>query len=346
MKLSGLFGVQGISLMIILIWALPNSCTTYIYPDEIGVRRSLSGGIENEDFHQGRHLDLPLYHMWYRLPRTLQYLEFTDASDLDLRTREGNLIHVSLTIIYRIVPEQAHLLAREGLATNYPDRVRSAAEGFLLEHLAQMSNSNIQDPEKRQEIALSAVPQLNKRLTQYHVSLPRDGVVIRSISFDGPYEARLQAKQLFAVQAELDTAKENESKAKQKTDTVQKGIDKDVAVEREDWNQRIELARKATETEIAIIQAQAVEYDKRVRAEADAEYEKLVAQGDRMISEAEALGEKLRAEALTSRAGRTYSAIQAVRKFKLGRIQLNSYDPEFLQRFGSMAAWRRFFGGE
>ncbi len=341
-----LFGLQGLSLLIILVWALPNACTTYIYPDEIGVRRSLTGGIEQEDFHQGRHFDIPLLHTWYRLPRTLHYLEFTEATDLDVRTREGNLIHVSLTLVYRIKEGQAHELAREGLATNYSDRVKSATEGFLLEHLAQMTNSDIQDPRKRQEIGRTAVAKLNKRLLQYHVDLDEDGVVIRSISFDGPYEGRLQAKQLFAVQAELDTAKENESKAKQKTDTVQKGIDKDVAVEREAWNERIELARRATETEIAIIQAKAVEYDKRVRAEADAEYEKLVAQGDRLLAEAEALGQKLRAEALSSRAGRTYSAIQAVRKFKLGRIQLNSYDPDFLLRFGSMAAWRRFFGGE
>ena len=344
--MARLFGFQGLSLLVILIWALPNSCTTYVYPDEIGVRRSLTAGIEDEDFHQGRHLDLPLVHRWYRLPRSLQYLGFTDNNDLDLRTREGNLIHVSLNLIYKIVPGEAHLLAREGLADNYADRVRSAAEGFLLEHLAQLSNADIQNPAKRQEIGSSAVAGLNKRLRQYHVVLDADGVVIRSISFDGPYEARLQAKQLFAVQAELDTAKENESKAKQKTDTVQKGIDKDVAVEREDWNQRIELARKATETEIARIEAQAIEYDKRVRAEADAYYEKHVAKGDRQIAEAEALGEKLRAEALSSRAGRTYSAIQAVRKFKLGNIQLNSYDPEFLLRFGSMTAWRRFFGGE
>lgn len=346
MNFSSLFGVQGISLLVIAMWALPNMCTTYIYPDEIGVRRSLTAGIESQDFHQGRHLDLPLVHRWYRLPRSLQYLGFTDQNDLDLRTREGNLIHVSLTIVYRIVPDEAHLLAREGLADNYPDRVRSAAEGFLLEHLAQMSNADIQNPQQRQQIALSAIPELNHRLDQYHVELDADGVVIRSISFDGPYEARLQAKQLFAVQAELDTAMENESKAKQKTDTVQKGIDKDVAVEREDWNQRIELARKATETEIAHIQAEAVEYDMRVRAEADAYFEKLGAKGDRQIAEAEALGERLRSEALSSRAGRTYSAIQAVKKFELGDIQLNSYEPEFLLRFGSMAAWRRFFGGE
>ena len=344
--IRSLFGLQGASLVIILMWALPNACSTYIDPDMIGVRRSLTAGIEEVDFKQGRHVDLPLIHTWYRLPRTLQYLSFTDATDLDLRTREGNLIHVSLIIVYKIKQGQAHMLAREGLANNYESRIKSASEGFLLEHLAQMTNSDIQDPTKRQEIASSAVAKLNKRLSQYHVELDRDGVVIRSISFDSPYEQRLQAKQLFAVQAELDTAKENESKAKQKTDTVQKGIDKDVAVEREAWNERIELARRATETEIAHIQAQAIEYDRRVRAQADAEYEELVARGDRLMSEAEALGEKLRAEALSSRAGRTYSAIQAVRNFKLGTIQLNSYEPDFLQRFGSMATWRRFFGGE
>ncbi len=335
-----------VSLSAIILQLLPGLLTTYIYPDEIGVRRSVFGGIQDEDFTQGRRLSLPMVHRWYRLPRTLHYLEFSGNNDLDLRTREQNVMHVDIAVIYQIMDGQAHLICREGMANSYEERIKSAATGFLREHLAQLSNTDIQNPDKRIRVAQDATKPLNERLKQYHVRVVKNGVVIRAISFDPPYEQRLQAKQFFAVQAELDVAEQKKSVGKQSTDTVQKGIDKDVAIEREGWNQRIELARKATETMIAKVDAEGVKYDRRVRAEADATYEKLVAEGQRAMVEAEAMGQKLRAQALSSKAGRTYSAIIAVRAFKLGDVQLNSMDPEFLQRFGSMKSWRRFFLGD
>jgi regulator of protease activity HflC (stomatin/prohibitin superfamily) len=338
--------LQWISALIIGSWLLPSMCTTYVQPDEIGVRRSLNSGVEDDDFEQGHHLGLPLLHSWYRLRRTVHYVEFTGTNTLDLRTRENNVVHVDIAVIYRILPGEAHLIVREGFADSYHAKVQAVSEGFLREHLAQLSNETVQIPSEREKVAKSAIVPLNKQLRQYHVNVVTSGVVIRAIQFDPPYEAQLQAKQLFAVQAELDTAKQQESKAKQETDTVQKGIDKDVALERETWNKQIEEKRKEIEITIAEVKAKAVEFDKTRRSEADAEYEKLLAQGERAEAEAEALGKKLEAEALASRAGRTFSAIEATRNFKLGAIELNSSDPRFLHEFGSMAAWRRFFLGE
>lgn len=341
--LARILNLQTISLAIIAAWLVPALLTTYIHPDEIGVRRSLTSGIDSEDFGQGRHFDLALVHSWYRLPRTLQYVEFSGTQTLDLRTRENNVVHVDVAVIYRIVPGEAHKVVREGFADSYHAKVQSVCEGFLREHLAQLSNQTVQVSEEREKVAKSAIKPLNQQLRQYHMQVVDSGVVIRAIQFDPPYEAQLQAKQQFAVQAELDMAVQNESKAKQETDTVQKGIDKDVAIEREQWNNKIEEKRKEIEVAIATIKAQALEYDKKVRSEADAEYEKLVAQGERAEAEAEALGKKLEADALASKAGKTFSAIEAVRAFKLGAIELNSSDPHFLNAFGSMSAWRRFF---
>lgn len=338
--------LQSLSLLVIAAWIAPSTCSTYIEPDEIGVRRSLSSGIEDEDFEQGHHFGLPLMHSWYRLKRSLHYVEFTGTNTLDLRTRENNVVHVDIAVIYQIIPGEAHLMVRAGFADSYHSKVQAVSEGFLREHLAQLSNETVQIPAEREKVAKSAILPLNKQLRQYHIRVVESGVVIRAIQFDPPYEAQLQAKQLFAVQAELDTAKQQESKAKQETDTVQKGIDKDVALERETWNKQIEEKRKEIEITIAEVKAKAVEFDKTRRSEADAEYEKLLAQGERAEAEAEALGKKLEADALASRAGKTFSAIEATRNFKLGAIELNSSDPRFLHEFGSMSAWRRFFLGE
>lgn len=339
-----LLTLNKISLVIILIWLLPNAFTKYTPPDQIGVRRSVLSGINEEDFNQGRAISIPILHSWYMLPRTLHYLEFRDKSrNLDVRTRNNNLIHVDITVIYRIMDGKAHLICREGLASTYPHRVKSVVEGFLLKHLGQLNNEDIQDPRKRNSVAKSAITPLNERLKQYHIEVIPDGVVIAKIAFEPKYENRLQAKQVYAVQGELDAAKEKESRAKQATDTVQKGIDRDVAIEEQLWNERIELAKKATETEIAAIVGEAEKYDKRVRSESDATYERKVAEGVRAEDEATALGQTLESEALSSKAGRTYSAIQAVEAFEMGEIMLNSLDPTFMQKFASMNAWRRFF---
>ncbi|MCO4760220.1 MAG: hypothetical protein KC502_01870 [Myxococcales bacterium] len=335
-----------LSVVAIILQLTPGTFSTYIYPDEIGVRRSVFGGIQDLDFTQGRRVSLPLLHRWYRLPRTLHYLEFSGINDLDLRTREQNVMHVDIAVIYKIMDGQAHLICREGMANSYMERIKSASTGFLREHLAQLSNTDIQNPDKRMRVAKEAIAPLNKRLRQYHVKVVPEGVVIRAITFDPPYEQRLQAKQYFAVQAELDVAEQKKSIGKQQTDTVSKSIDKDVAIEREAWNQRVELARRATETMIATVNADALKYDRKVRAEADAYYQRLVAEGERAMAEADATGQKLRAQALSTKAGRTYSAIIAVRRFQLGDIKLNSMDPLFLQKFGSMKAWRQFFLGE
>ncbi|MSQ81845.1 MAG: hypothetical protein EXR77_02885 [Myxococcales bacterium] len=341
-----LFNLQTLSLLLIASWALPAMLTTYIYPDEIGVRRSLTSGIDDEDFGQGRHFDFAFMHSWYRLPRAVQYVEFSGTNTLDLRTRENNVVHVDVAVVYRIVPGEAHKVVREGFADSYHTKVQSVCEGFLREHLAQLSNQTVQVSEEREKVAKSAIKALNLQLRQYHMQVVDSGVVIRALQFDPPYEAQLQAKQQYAVQAELDFAFQNESKAKQETDTVQKGIDKDVALEREQWNNKIEEKRKEIEVAIATVKAQALEYDKKVRSEADAEHEKLLAQGERAEAEADALGKKLEADALASKAGKTFSAIEAVRAFKLGNIELNSNDPHFLMAFGSMSAWRRFFLAE
>lgn len=320
--------------------------TVYIHPDEIGVRRSVTDGIAKEDFWQGRHLDLPFVHSWYRLPSTIQYMEFAGDKVLDLRTKENNILHIDVLIPYRILAGEAHKIVSEGYATAYHAKVASVSEGFLRDFLPQLTNDAVQKPEERERVARAATKELNARLRQYHVQLAgKLDIVFRAIYFDPPYEEQLQTKQVYAVQAMLDKAKQDESQAKQTTDTAEKGIEKDVAVETETWNNKIAETNKEFVEKIAKVNADSVAYDKKVRSEADAGYERMVAAGEKAVALAEATGKRLEAEALASRAGRTYSAIEAAKRFKLGPdIELNSSDPRFLSQFASMSAWRAFFG--
>ena len=336
-----------LSAALIFIWLMPSMCLERIEPGNIGVRRSLEGGVSEQDFGVGYHLSLPFWHSWYQLPGTLHYLEFNDAAGsvpLDVRTKENNIIFIELTIPYRIQHDNAWRIVREGFAASYEDKVKSTAVGILREHLADFSSADVQQSEKRREVTLRTLVPLNEALAQYHIEATH--VVLRSIQFRDQYEEKLQNKQYFAVQGRLDEAVQGESQAKQETDTLQKGIGKDVALKEEEWNRKVEELRSRFEIEIAEIQAEATIYERKRRSEADAAFAEMVAEGQLAETLAEALGERLKSEALASKAGRTFSAILAVRKFKLGDVQLNSTDPSFLYEFGSMKAWRRFFLGE
>jgi len=339
-----------ICLSFLVLWIFPKLFLTRIEAWELGVRRSLTGGITEEDFTTGYQFSMPLFHSFYRLPRTLQYLDYNDdetdadAGSLEVRTSGNNLIYVDVTIPWRIKPGEAWQIIREGFIGTYPDKVESTATGILRETLAEITNLDIYHTEKRQAMGETILPRLNKALEQYHIVA--DQVVIRAIRFRPEYEAKLQDKQYFIVQGKLDEALRKESVAIQKTETEEKTIDKEINLKREEWNQKIEELKTQFELQIATIEAEAVQYDRKRRSEADALYAQARAEGDLAEAKAEALGERLKATALASRAGRTYSAITAAENFKLGKIELNSNDPNFLQTFGSMKAWRRFFGGE
>ncbi|MCB9729177.1 MAG: hypothetical protein H6744_18975 [Deltaproteobacteria bacterium] len=338
--------VNVLSVVILVLWVLPKACLEPIDPDEIGVRRSLTGGIDEQDFGTGYHVSLPLWHRWYKLQRTIHYLEFSDESGapLDVRTKENNVIFIDVTVPYRIKDDSGWQIVRAGFDGNYADKVKSTALGILREHLAQLSNLDVQDPQKRAEITQETLPVLNEALDQYHVEATH--VVLRAIAFREQYEAKLQAKQFLIVQGRLDQALQGESAARQETETREKSIDKDVALKEESWNKKIEELKSKFQLEIAGIEADAVRYQRQRRAEADAIYTSATAEGDLAEALAEALGERLKAEALSTKAGRTFSAVQAAQRFKIGDLRLNSSDPQFLYRFGSMAAWRRFFLGE
>jgi hypothetical protein len=340
--------INVVCIAFLLFWLAPKLLLVRINPWEIGVRRSLTGGITEQDFHFGYQFSLPLLHSWYRMPRTLQYLNYNDepgaeARSLEVRTSANNVIYVDVTIPWHIKDGEAWRIIQEGFIGTYPQKVASTTTGILRETLAAMTNTDIYQTDKRQEISKTILPKLNAALEQYHVEA--NSVVIRAIRFRPEYEQKLQDKQYFIVQGKLDEALRKESVAIQSTETLEKTIEKEINVKREEWNEKIEELKTKYELEIAAIEAEAVQYDRRRRSEGDAFYAEAEAAGNLAEAKAEALGERLKARALASQAGKTYSAITAAENFELGDIQLNSNDPNFLQTFGSMAAWRKFFMG-
>jgi len=332
-----------ISAFILAVLFLPGMCTEQIDPGQIGVRRSIEGGVAEQDFGVGKHWSLPLFHSWYQLDGTLKYMEFVGdkGSAIDVRTTNNNIIYMDITVPYRIRPEKGWDLVQSGLINDYTQRVRTTIMSIMPKELSSLSTEDVQDPDKRIKAAEDALPVLNKALEPYHVEATH--VVVRAFRFRKQLEQQLQKQQQFVVDGKLDSARKSESEAQQKTETIEKRIDKTVALKREEWNKKIEQIKAKYELEIGKINAKATVYSKKTKAAADAQYAEYEAEGKLAMAKAQALGQKLKAEALASKAGRTFSAIEAVRTFELGDIQLNSYDPKFLREFASMDAWRKFF---
>lgn len=341
--------IQTACIVFLVAWLIPKFFFIQIQPWEIGVRRSLTGGIGERDYDFGYQFRLPFFHSYYRLPRTLQYLNYAgsgaaDVDALEIRTSQNNVIFVDVSIPWRIKTDEAWMIIREGFGDSYPEKVRSTSTGILRETLADLTNLDIQDTDKRQATAAAILPKLNTQLARYHIEA--DHVVIRAIRFRDEYERKLQDKQYYSVQGRLDEAKRKQSVAVQETDTLEKTIDKEIALAREDWNRQIEELKTTYELQIAEFEAKAVQYDRKRRSEGDAMYAELKAEGDLAEAKAEALGESLKAKALATKAGRTFSAITAARNFELGSILLNSNNPDFMKSFASMKSWREFFLGE
>ena len=341
--------IELLCVLFLITWLVPKFFFIQVQPWEIGVRRSLTGGIGERDYGLGYQFRIPFFHSFYRLPRTLQYLDYSNIGDaeagaLEIRTSGNNVIFVDVSIPWRIIEGEAWQIIREGFGDSYPEKVRSTSTGILRETLAELTNLDIQETDKRQATASDILPKLNQQLARYHIKA--DHVVIRAIRFREEYERKLQDKQYYSVQGRLDEAKRQQSVAVQETDTLEKTIDKEIALKREEWNRQIEEAKTKYELQIAAFEAQAVQYDRKRRSEGDAIYSELKAEGDLAEAKAEALGESLKAKALATPAGRTFSAITAARNFELGDITLNSNDPDFMKKFASMKSWREFFLGE
>jgi len=108
-----------------------------------------------------------------------------------------------------------------------------------------------------------------------------------------------------------------------------------------------ERARAALRTEAgheaARILAEAETDAASILGQTEAHHARGLAEAELALAQVEAERDRLFASALSGPGGRYHAAIEAARRFELGTFDLDTRDPEFLKKFGSMASWRRFF---
>ncbi len=318
-----------------------------INPGEIGVKQNLwgHGGIDDEDHEPGFHLGVIGIHKWHRLDRRTHFLTFssTDAVEsgrgmfevsannsqrrppLDIRTKDNNTAALDVTMTYRIIENEAWQIVKEGRQNAYLDRVVSTVQSVLREELAQLTPEDFVDTEVRLARADQTLPVLRDALKEWHI-VP-DLLLIRAVRFPDAYEQKLQDRQLKQQLTLLEKSKQAVEEALAKTGTIEKKTEADVKELVATWDKDLQEAQSTNNVKVAEVLGAAGEYDLRTRAEADASYETLVADGNLAVAKAEALRDELRNAALDTVGGRILQARDAAENLNFTSITLNSNDP-------------------
>ncbi len=306
-------------------------------PSRIGVKQNQwSGqGVISEDFDTGFHLGIAGLHKWYKLDRRTHFLTFADSHSrrsfgqeypsLEIRTSDGNPTTLDVTVTYRIKPGEAHLLVASGLYGVYTDRVQQTVQGVLREELAELSSEEFYSSDLRMKRAQDALPKLRENLADLHVE-PQD-ILIRAVRFQSGYEERLQEKQLTYQRKLLATALRKVEEQMQRTGTMEKEIEAAEKERRGEWDKKLQTVRSNNEVAIAEIRGEAEKYAKKIAANADADWETMIADGKLAIDKAEALRNELRNKALDTIGGSILLAQKAAENLNIEHVTLNSNDP-------------------
>jgi hypothetical protein len=331
----------------VLCGLLSKGLVEKITPGEIGVKQSLwgSSGVHNEDYAPGFHVGILGIHKWHRLDRRTHFLTFSSTDTvvsgqgyfevgahnsqrrppLDIRTKDNNTAALDVTMTYRIIPGEANLLVAEGLQHSYLERVISTVQSVLREELAQLTPEDFVDTGVRLGRAEQTLPVLETALRKFHI-VP-DLLLIRAVRFPDAYEQKLQDRQLKQQLTLLEKSKQAVEEALAKTGTIEKATEADVKELVATWDKRLQEALSTNQVKVAEVLGVAGEYDLRTRAEADASYEILIADGNLAVAKAEALRDELRNAALDTVGGRILQARDAAKNLNFKSVTLNSNDP-------------------
>ncbi|HVK75200.1 MAG TPA: SPFH domain-containing protein [Kofleriaceae bacterium] len=232
-------------LVVLGLWMVPYVCCTRIDPGTVGVRRSATSGVHDDDLGPGWRLRLPLFHKYIVLPSTYFFLDYTEdgGEALQIRTKDNNNVFIEVSVPIRIRPGKAHALVEAGNHMRDADgrfRYQRLAEqttvSVLREELANLDSVGFYSTERRLEICAKALELLNKNLDS--LNLEAQAVLIRSVRFRPEYERQLGQIQLNEQNKLLDHAREKVAAEQQKFDNYAQGTAALAAAREQDWIKR------------------------------------------------------------------------------------------------------------
>lgn len=302
-------------------------------PGTIGVKQVNFGGsgITREDYPSGLHFGLRGYHSWHAIDGRTQMISYgwsdepSDAEHLKVRTADGNYVRVGLAVPFRVKRGEAHMLVEEGLKSTYRQRVQTAVEKTLTSELGTLKTEQFWSTDERNACLARALPKLNADLASLHVEA--QDILIELFRFNPEYENRQQQVQLDALKSVVDRTKKAIDAEQKKIDQTQREIERaesDLAIElKKAIDQENDAGRKRIEAKLA----EARYDDQTIKAEAGAEYDRLVAEGEREVAQAEQLRVAAENQSYGTTGGKLLLARQAAENLNIRQVTLNSNDP-------------------
>jgi hypothetical protein len=141
------------------------------------------------------------------------------------------------------------------------------------------------------------------------------------------YEKKLQQKQLTRQTALLSTATTQVDTQRLQNKLFEESIDAAEKLISNEADQAIAKRYAEGRAKYAEVFGQAKEYDRQKKSEAQAEFDRMVAEGERAVLKVEQTKEELANEIYDSAGGRLMLARKAAENLNIHRVTLNSNDP-------------------
>ncbi len=280
----------------------------------------------------GLRLRVPMLHAWTVRPirGSLGFGPPSEHRLVSVPTSDGHRVGVALTADW-------HLVGEGSLPADLAD-VRAALGTALADHFGGLTLREVATPLTLEQRAVDARPVVDAGLAELKVAL--GAIHVHALRLPPETDARIRGALLSELQVVLEEANKAAEDARSTATAAKGAAGTAVEAAQRSWDDKDAEVRRALQSEIDGLRAEADAYARTKRAEAEAAEARLLAEGKLALARAAALKDKLTADALTGEAGRLHTAIEAARAFKVGDL-----DPAVRGKLTTMVAWRRFFLG-
>jgi regulator of protease activity HflC (stomatin/prohibitin superfamily) len=267
---------------------LGSSCSTYIPPNQVGVRQVYYGsqaGIRHELYGPGLHLVTAGVERLHLFPHDLQIINFSDsasevsrelraAPSIKIQTSDGYNVQLDVTVLYRL-SDPYRIFVEAGPGRAFEGRlVIPRADRILRRTLGELNSEQFYQGPRRIEKAKAAHDQLVTELAPYGIRI--EAVLVRRYVYDQKYQQLIEGRKIkdqtvFLRQAEAKAAIEQ-----RKRDTI------------------VAQGKAAQETELSRGRAEV----EKLRAQGDLYERRRAAEGRLLVELADAKGTGLENTAL------------------------------------------------
>jgi len=357
-----------VSLLIIGTFLVFKTFLIHIEVGKVGVRTrqyAVFGekGVEPKDFSPGWHRKLPIFDTWKIFDATVQTIQFTTSEErehqreiyrgmnllsrvqsavspdetvapegpemIDVKAKDANAVRLDVTVKYRIMEGAAYKVFEQfNDEIRYKNIVRDQVLNVVRGKMGEMNTEEFYDPLVRMQKTTIMTQMLTEDLSVRNIELV--DILVRDISFDPAYEAKILQKKLADQDVELNKSRAQQAEKSGETNKIAAETGALVAVIEEQMTAALVGMKAETDKKIAKINAEAQFKVAQTRAEADLYAAEKIAKGNLMERETTAQAEQLKAQALSGSGGANYVALQTIKALQLGDMKVSTIQNDFL----------------